>query len=407
MLQRGNVSPIIGGGAVIVIALAVITYLAYKPASPTTPAVVATATAKSSPTANPTAVPDEAGVTTATAAGALYVTETGTTATVYTVSTTGTKKEIFSFAKKSDTSVQPSISADGTKIAYTDEENNLKLYSTVTKQSVLLKASSSDENNMTKSYSFDTPIISPDGKYVAATMLEYENREGAIVATDGSSYTNIGEQGRGDFSWSPDSSRFAVASETNYFGGTPASLYVAKAVAPNDGKNLLPTDKDGFAKSSFSPSWSPDGTKIAFAYEYLETATSGPTDDISHHRGIYVVNADGTNFAEVTSNQSYSTNPIWLDNTTIAYGLSNIYSKGNKGVYSIKADGTANTLLYSGDFGNYTPVSLSADSQTIFFTTDSFDGTYTAGGTTYTTQMRVLDLKGKTSTLVDSSVITL
>jgi len=56
------------------------------------------------------------------------------------------------------------------------------------------------------------------------------------------------------------------------------------------------------------PSWSPDGTKIAFA------------SDRDGNSEIYVMNADGTNQTRLTNNPALDGGPVWSpDSTKIAF----------------------------------------------------------------------------------------
>lgn len=68
-----------------------------------------------------------------------------------------------------------------------------------------------------------------------------------------------------------------------------------------------------------SPSWSPDGTKLAFV-------SAGE---------IWKINADGTGEQRVTTNATVDADPAWApDGTTI------IFAKGGTGIATINADGT-------------------------------------------------------------------
>ncbi|HEX8247520.1 MAG TPA: FG-GAP-like repeat-containing protein [Pyrinomonadaceae bacterium] len=79
----------------------------------------------------------------------------------------------------------------------------------------------------------------------------------------------------------------------------------------------------------FAPSWSPDGTKLAFA--------SGGE--------IWVINADGTNERRVTVNTSTDTDPAWSPD-----GSKIVFAKGGSGISVINLDGTNETFLSgSGD----------------------------------------------------------
>jgi Tol biopolymer transport system component len=72
------------------------------------------------------------------------------------------------------------------------------------------------------------------------------------------------------------------------------------------------------------PSWSPDGTKLAFA-------TGGE---------IWVVNADGSDPHPVTANSSIDSDPAWSSD-----GTKIVFAKGGSGISVINTDGTNETPL--------------------------------------------------------------
>jgi len=83
--------------------------------------------------------------------------------------------------------------------------------------------------------------------------------------------------------------------------------------------------------SDGSPSWSPDGTKIAFC-----STKDGNAE-------IYVMNADGTGAIRLTNNPAWEDSPSWSpDGTRIAFDSSR---DGNTEIYVMNADGTGQTRL--------------------------------------------------------------
>lgn len=115
-------------------------------------------------------------------------------------------------------------------------------------------------------------------------------------------------------------------------------------VGTRDGDNEIFTiNPDGSAQTQLTfntasdelPSWSPDGTKIAFA-----STRDGDPDNPD----IYVMNADGSNQVNLTQNAAFDNHPTWSpDGTKIAF-FSN-RAGGNFDIWSMNADGTFPTRL--------------------------------------------------------------
>ena len=75
------------------------------------------------------------------------------------------------------------------------------------------------------------------------------------------------------------------------------------------------------------PSWSPDGTRIAFV-----------SDRTDPHGDVFVMNADGTGITQLTSGPEYDSSPQWSpDGSRIAFTSSR---GGAQSVFVMHADGS-------------------------------------------------------------------
>ena len=117
---------------------------------------------------------------------------------------------------------------------------------------------------------------------------------------DGSGQTRLTDSDAVDFdpSWSPDGSRIAFSSVRD----GAAEIYVMSA----DGSaQTRLTDKEA---RNYYPSWSPDGSLIAF------------TSYGDGNAEIYVMNADGSAQTRLTNNEAVDSRPSWSpDGLRIAF----------------------------------------------------------------------------------------
>ena len=163
-------------------------------------------------------------------------------------------------------------------------------------------------------------------------------------------------------SWSPDGKRIAFSSDRdghfNIPGGLPNyEVYVMDADGGNQ-RNLTNNPND-----DSSPSWSPDGKRIAFV------------SDRDGNYEIYAMDADGNNPQRLTDNDFYDTHPSWSpDGKRIAFiSRRDGHFIGEGGlsteIYVMDADGGNEQRLTNNRKSDSSP-SWSPDGKWIVFASD-------------------------------------
>jgi len=117
-----------------------------------------------------------------------------------------------------------------------------------------------------------------------------------VINVDGSGLTRLTDdpanEARPD--WSPDGRKIAFNSNRDAAPGNPADIYVMNA--DGSGEPVRLTAAPG---ADIGPDWSPNGQRITF-----ESNRDGD-------REIYVMNADGTDQVQLTSNDVIDAFPSW------------------------------------------------------------------------------------------------
>src|SRR5262245_1977414 len=156
----------------------------------------------------------------------------------------------------------------------------------------------------------------------------------------------------GALSWSPDGTR--VVFDVNSFpeAGAPKGGFFDIYSANADGTRVVRLTHDRDARL---PAWSPDGSRIAFTRQDGEGSQ------------IYVMKADGSDPAALTSSSAFNARPTWSpDGSRIAFES---VADRNADVYVMNADGSGLTRLTSDTAGDYDPV-WSPDGERIAFASD-------------------------------------
>ena len=194
-------------------------------------------------------------------------------------------------------------SAKPARIAFaSDRDGNMEIY--------VMNADGSGQTNLTNNPADDGfPTWSPDGRHIAFVSDRDGNREIYVMNADGSGQTNLTNNPADDDdpAWSPDGKRIAFVSWRDSSPGAALSntnleIYVMNA----DGSNAV--NLTGNPSWDFEPTWSPDGTRIAFRSRRDQTVA------------FYVMNADGSAPTRLASSPTWDRLPAWSpDGTLIAF----------------------------------------------------------------------------------------
>ena len=174
-----------------------------------------------------------------------------------------------------------------------------------------------------------TPIWSPDGSQVAFASTRSGNEEIWIVRADGTGLRNLTNHPAGDSHphWAPDGRRIVFCSTRG--DGENDDIYVMNA----DGSGVRRLTDNGLVWDTF-PSFSPDGSRILFRRLLRERTSEGTLVNSE----VMVMNADGTGVVNLTRNPWFDGWPSWSpDGSRIAF------SSNRTDTYQIhvmKADGS-------------------------------------------------------------------
>jgi Tol biopolymer transport system component len=278
----------------------------------------------------------------------------------------------------------------GGKIAFTsNQDRNLEIY--------VMNPDGSGVTRITNNAADDrNPAWSMDGTKIAFDSNRDGNTEIYVMNSDGTGQTRLTNSGGVQPAWSPDGSKIAFKSGRDGY----SEIYVMNADGTGQIRLTshaeLPPDTGGIYYHN-SPTWSPTGSKIAFAsrrgslHEAIyvmnsdgtqQTRLSGtgrpctdsdwsPTDSkiaficVEAVQDIYIINADGTGLKSLTDNAAnglISNYPTWSpDSSKIAYSIGQTFYRPIiyviPGIYVMNSDGTGQTpLIIQGSDLDWGPV---------------------------------------------------
>ena len=208
----------------------------------------------------------------------------------------------------------------------------------------VMNSDGSGQTNLTSTKeSVGEGVWSPNGKKIAlfARSARERSLDIYVINADGTGEINLTRtkaSSEGAPSWSPDSKKITYLRGSDPSGGIFNDIYVMNADGTNQRRLIKATDTRDFEVGFESPSWSPDGEKIAFMRTTrVDFVNSSPSSAVpaTGPSGLYMMRPDGTGLRKLSKQMSYAQSPLWSpDGKEIAF------SGAGEKKYVVNAGGT-------------------------------------------------------------------
>ncbi|SES47891.1 DUF11 domain-containing protein [Actinokineospora terrae] len=246
-----------------------------------------------------------------------------------------------------DLSKDPRVNADGSKVAFLRYS-----FSQGSNQVWVMNPDGTGATQLTSAISADSGSLawSPAGD-----KLVYSPDLLTVIDADGTDPFSLGVSG-GAPTWSPDGTRIAYTAS----GGI-------RAINPDGTGQTTIKNRPSPPEFLSGPSWSPDGTKIAASTYDFSTGQGG----------VFTINADGTGYTNISGTNTDDGAAVWSpDGTKISF-------HDGTGLAVMNTNGTGRTALHSGFLNNGDWAAVPAGADVSVSVTDSADPV-SLGGSPYT-----------------------